>query len=330
VILHPSVLALVASSVAIAGLLLYAARWGLAILRGWDPGSGSALQLALERRTYLVSTILGYLLVFQLASIFLYVYTADALAPLFAGAMCAAGTLAAGPLGYPVLLLKLANAILAGLWLALNHVDARGEDYPLVRPKYAFLLALTPLVAAEAALQAGFFAALRPEVITSCCGSLFARSGGGVAGELASLPPVPSAIAFFGTLAAAVGAGLLFHARGRGGRALAVLAALSVPVALAAVIGFLSPYVYELPTHHCPFCLLQREYGFVGYPLYAALLGGGVAGMSVGVTMPFRARPSLAGTLPPFQRRLAAVSTVLLAAVAALAAYEVATSRLRM
>jgi hypothetical protein len=126
------------------------------------------------------------------ASIFLYVFTADALAPLFTGAMCAAGTLNAGPLGYPVLLLKLANSVLAGLWLALNHVDARGEDHPLVRPKYAFLVALTPLVVAEAGLQAAFFAGLRPEVITSCCGSLFAPSGGGVAGELASLPAGPT------------------------------------------------------------------------------------------------------------------------------------------
>jgi hypothetical protein len=53
-------------------------------------------------------------------------------------------------------------------------------------------------------------------------------------------------------------------------------------VGLAAVVSWLSPYVYELPTHHCPFCLLQREYRWVGYLLCGALLGGGLTGAGVG------------------------------------------------
>jgi hypothetical protein len=330
VILHPAVLALVVASLLTAGLLVYAARWAVAILRRWDLRSGSSRQLELERRTYLVSTILGYVLAFELASIFLYVYTADALAPMFTGAMCAAGTLRASPWGYPVLFLKLANFVLAGLWLAVNHADGAGYDYPLVRPKYALLLGLAPLVAAEAAMQVAFFADLRPEVITSCCGSLFARSDRGLAGDLASLPPGPTAVAFFGTGAAAIAAALLFRRTGRGGWLLAALGALAIPVSLAAVVGFLSPYVYELPTHHCPFCLLQREYRFVGYPLYASLLGGGLAAMAVGAVAPFRGRPSLAAAIPPFQRRLAAASAILLATGVAVAGWEVATSHLRM
>jgi hypothetical protein len=245
--------------------------------------------------------------------------------------MCAAGTLKASVYGYPVLLLKLLNFILAGLWLSLNHVDGQGEDYPLVRPKYAALLGLAPLVVAEAILQALFFADLRPEVITSCCGSLFARSSAGLAGDLASLPPGPTAVAFFGTVAASIAAALLHRKTGRGGYLLAGLAALAIPLSLASVVAVLSPYVYELPTHHCPFCLLQREYRFVGYPLYGALLGGGgVAGMAVGVVMPFRSRPSLAHAVPALQRKLAATSALLFAVLLAIAVYEVATSQLRM
>lgn len=328
-ILQPSVLALLVASIATAGLVVHAARWGWAILRGWDLTSGSSRQLALERRTFLVSTMLGYALAFEVVSAFLFVYTADALAPLFTGAMCAAGTLQAGSLGYPVLLLKVVNVVLAGVWLALNHADGLGHDYPLIRVKYAALLGLAPLVVVEAVLQAAYFRGLRPEIITSCCGSKFSPQGEGIAADLAALPATPAAVAFFGVVAAAIAAALAVRRTGRGGAALAVLAGLAIPISLAAVVAFVSPYVYELPTHHCPFCLLQQEYRFVGYPLYAALLGGGVAGIAAGAVAPFRTTPSLAAALPPFQRRLATLSAALLAGLAALVALLVATSHLR-
>lgn len=328
-ILQPSVLALLALSAAAAGTLLYAAGWALVIVRRWDLRSGSAAQLRLERRTYLLSTVTAYVLVIELASLFLFVHTADALAPLFPGAMCAAGTLKAGPLGYPVLILKLGNFLLAGLWLALDHADNQGYDYPLIRKKYAALIGLAALVSAEAALQAAFFAGLRPLVITSCCGSIFGAAGEGVGAELASLPARPTAVAFYASAAGALVAALAFRRTGRGAWAAGALAAVAVPASLAAVIAYLSPYVYELPTHHCPFCLLAREHGFVGYPLYAAVLGGGVGGVALAMLAPFRRVPSLAHALPRFQRRLATFAAGCFALLLALAIHQVATSQLR-
>ncbi len=329
-ILHPSVLALTVASLVVAGLLLYASRWAVAILRHWDLRSGASLQLELERRTFLVSTILRLVLFFEVVSLFLYVYVSDSLAPLFTGAMCAAGTLHASPYGYPVLVLGLLNFVLASLWLVLNRLDNLAPDYPLVRVKYALLLGLAPLVLVEAGLRVAHFAGLHPEVITSCCGSLFAAEGGGVAGELAGLPGGPAAAALFATAGGALAAALLFRATRRGAWLLAVLAAAAVPAGLAAVIAFVSPYVYELPTHHCPFCLLQREYRFVGYPLYATLMGGGVAGMAVGLVRAFGGRASLTALAPAMERRLATASAALLALFLALVAYLVATSALRM
>ena len=91
-LLHPSIIALMTGSALTALMILYAAYHGFLILRHWDLSNGSELQLRLERRTYLISTIVGLALVFQLASLFLYVYTVDSLCTLFTGAMCAAGT----------------------------------------------------------------------------------------------------------------------------------------------------------------------------------------------------------------------------------------------
>ncbi|HAO32648.1 MAG TPA: hypothetical protein DCQ84_06825, partial [Candidatus Competibacteraceae bacterium] len=86
---------------------------------------------------------------------------------------------------------------LAALWLLLNRVDNRAYDYPLVRLKYALLLALAPLTAAEATVQTLFFLGLKPDVITSCCGSLFSADSRGAAAELAGLPPKPTLVAFY-------------------------------------------------------------------------------------------------------------------------------------
>ena len=329
-ILHPSVLALVGSALLVGALLVYSAYWGARIVESWDLSSGSELQLALERRTHLISTLLGYVLVFGLASLFLFVFTADSLAPLFTGAMCAAGSLHASRFGYPTLLLQIVGFALASIWLIVNRADSLGYDYPLVRFKYRFLLALTPVLLAEMVLRAAYFLDLQPEVITSCCGSLFGAGGRGFGSDLAGLSPSLAGGAFVGLLVGAFGAGVVFRFSGRGGWLLGGLSLLLLPVGLGAVVSWLSPYVYELPTHHCPFCLLQGEYHWIGYPLYGALLGGSVTGAGVGVLMPFRSIPSLAGELPAYQRRLAGWSVALLAILGILVAGIVSSSELRL
>jgi F0F1-type ATP synthase membrane subunit c/vacuolar-type H+-ATPase subunit K len=94
------------------------------------------------------------------------------------------------------------------------------------------------------------------------------------------------------------------------------------------VLSFIGPYVYELPTHHCPFCLLQKEYRYVGYPLYAALLTAGVSGLGVGVLMPFKTTASLAGVIPALQKNLAMLSILFYALFSAIVLYRIFVSHL--
>jgi hypothetical protein len=82
-------------------------------------------------------------------------------------------------------------------------------------------------------------------------------------------------------------------------------------VSIAALISFISLYYYELPTHHCPFCILQGEYHYVGYLIYATLLGGGIASAGTWALTPFRFAPSLQESLPRIQRRLAGTALLL-------------------
>jgi hypothetical protein len=310
-IFHPTIIALYVASILVSFMVVYAASYGIQILRKWDIKSGSELQLILERKTYLVSTLLTYLFSFELLSLFLYIFTVDRLHTLFVGAMCAAGSLFVNDYGYPALILKVINFLLAGLWLILNYTDNRAYDYPLIKKKYLFLLILTPLIFTETTLQANYFLRLKPNIITSCCGSLFSTEATGLASELSTLPSIPMKIVFYLSMILTLISAAYFYFKGKGGYLLSILSAVTFVASIIAIISFISVYFYELPTHHCPFCILQKEYGYIGYPIYMALFGGTISGMGVGALMPFRNIKSLSEILPSIQRRLAIASLVL-------------------
>lgn len=322
-IFYPAVLALYASSALISFMLLYSTSYGVQILRRWDIKSGSELQLVLERKTYLISTLLTYFFGFQLISLFLYIFTADQLHTFFVGAMCAAGSLYVNDYGYPALILKMVNFLLAGLWLILNYVDNRAYDYPLIKMKYGFLLLLTPLILIEMVVQANYFLRLRPDIITSCCGSLFSGEPGTLSSELSALPSIPMKVVFYLTIASSVASGAYYYRKGKGGYLFSSLSALAFLTSMLSIFSFISVYFYELPTHHCPFCILQKEYGYIGYPLYLTLLGGTLSGMGVGQLMPFKGIASLSEIVPSVQRRLAIASLVMFIAFAAIVTYPI-------
>ena len=307
----PAIIALLLASLLMGGMMLYAAFFAVQILRGWDRSSGSDSQLALERRTYLVSSLLALFLAFQVASLFFFIHTVDGLHARFVGAMCAAGVLNINGFGYPTLILKLVNFLLAGLWLIINLVDNRAYDYPLLRKKYQLLLLIAPLVLAEIVVQGAFFLGLHPDVITSCCGTLFGVGGQGIMADLAALPLLPAVVMFAAALIASLGVGVFYVQTGRGAAFFSGVSGLTLVVLVTALISFISLYFYEIPTHHCPFCILQQGYNFIGYPLYLAMLGGGVCGLGVGALQPFRRIPSLAAVIPSVQHRLALWALVL-------------------
>jgi hypothetical protein len=330
VFFKPGIIALFISSLLISGMVLYASFYGALILRYWDIKSGSDTQLRLERRTYLISTIISYACVFQLFSFFLFIYTADSLHPFFTGAMCAVGSLNVNNWGFPVVFLKIITFLLAGLWLIINFTDNRGFDYPLIKLKYLLLLIITPLILAETIMQSNYFLGLNPEVITSCCGSLFTADTQGVASEIISFPLSIMEIAFYAAMMGSLALGAVFYRTGKMGYEFSVTIFLTFFISIASFISFISIYFYELPTHHCPFCILQKEYGYIGYFLYLMLLVGGLAGMGVGLLMPFRRIPSLKETLPTIQKHLALIAVFCYLFFTAIATYQIIFSNLNM
>lgn len=303
--LHPGVASLFVGSLVVGFMVVYACCHAAKILRLWNLGSGSEVQLNLERKTYLVSTLMSYAFVFQLLSLFLFIFTADKLSTLFVGAMCAAGTLNVNSYGYPAIVLKIVNFIFGGTWLILNYVDNRTIDYRLIRKKYLFLLVIAPFVIADTVLQSAYFLNLKPDVITSCCASLFGADGrSGMGASISILPATPMKAVFYGTMAITLVTGGHFHVTGKAGLVFPVASLVTFAVSAASLISFISPYFYELPTHHCPFCLLQREYGYVGYPLYATLLGGVLGGAAEGALVAANRGGDLNEAVVRMQKRL--------------------------
>ncbi len=330
--LQPGVLALLVGATLVLAMLLHADWIGLKVIARWDFSSSSAAQLELERQTHLVSSLTGYALGFEVLSAVLFVYTTDDLSRLFSGAMCATGVLYANPVGWSVLLVKLLIVLACPLWIAVNSLDQRAGDFPIVRGKYMALLLLTPLVAADLGLQVAFFKGLDPQIITSCCGSLFAESHGGVASELASAPAVPMMWAFFTSIAVfLVLAGLNLVKSSRWLRlVLALLAVELLLVALASVVSFVSLYVYQLPSHHCPFDMLKGEYGFVGYPLYASLFTAVIFALLPGITSPLRRRTSLDALIEESERRWLVVSIVAVSLFLAISCWPMLFGAMRL
>jgi hypothetical protein len=329
-ILQPAILALLAGSFMASAMLLYSSWFGIQIIRRWDLRSGSESQLVLEKRTYLISTIMSYAFIFQLVSLFLFIYTADSLCTLFVGAMCAAGTLNVNAYGYPAFVLKLGNFILAGLWLILNHADNRAYDYPLIRKKYLLLLFITPFVIAETFLQTRFFLALEAEVITSCCGSLFSKEGRDSLPLLYAAPLVPMKIFFYSAMAGTGMSWLLFYRRGKGAYILSGLSLLTFMTSAWFLVHVIVLYIYELPTHHCPFCIFKKEYAYIGYLFYMALFAGVISGLGVGLLQPFGKVSSMRSFVPGIQKRLSLIALIAYVGFFLLAVYTMTTSVLRM
>ena len=329
-LLHPAVLSLMLCSAVVGGIAVVAAAAGVTIAAGWDSEDSSRRQLARERRSLLVESGMKMVLGWQLLSLFLFVAAADHLHSLFAGAMCAAGTLNASPLGYPTLLVKIAVFVLCGLGLVVMRASQAAWATGLVRFKHLFVIGLAAALIVENVIQIRYFTDLDPEIITSCCATIFRAGSDGIGADLAGVSMATSRMAFFGGFVLTVGAGTRYLVRGR---SLALFAVQVLPLtilAVIAVVSWIAPGFYQLPTHHCPFCLLSWRYGFVGHALYGALALALVAGCGSWLVFSLRSLDRFACIKPGVERRLCAASMVGFVVFSLIALWPTVTSGVRL
>ena len=230
------------------------------------------LQYSLQKEQYLASVIISFALFFKILLFFYFIYTLDMLSNIIPGAMCAAGVVTANEYGVFLLLVKLVNIYLFSFWLLLNFYDGSTKDYRYTKTKFTFFIFIFIFVVIEYILEILYFRGLDVNKIVSCCGVLFSPlKSSSLFAFFLKIPPHLGVAALY----------LLYIVILLSKKwVLRIAGALFLVTALIAIIQFFSPYIYELPTHHCPFCMLQKEYGYIGYFIYATLFLGTFAAMA--------------------------------------------------
>ena len=235
----------------------------------WNNDASTSLQYSLTKQSYLVATIIKYILMLKLPLFLFFIYTCDKLSNIIAGAMCASGVVNSVDFGLYLTLFKLCNLYLFGFWLLLHFADVSPEKLPYTKLKFAlFVLFAVPLFV-EIGLEIAFFVSLNISKIVSCCGTLFSASSSSYISLLFVVDELLWVGLFYGFFAMSLVAFWL-----KNGVLTLFANAMFLIFAIIALIVFFSPYVYELPTHRCPFCLLQKDYYYVGYLLYTVLFLG--------------------------------------------------------
>jgi len=287
-ILHPWVLGLIIGHSALLLVFSLGLINAWQIYRGWDYNSTEEKQFLLEKKTYLVSTVMNFALFTQILMLFLLEIAADELANVLPGAMCAVGTLSSNSYGFPLLDLKILSFFVYFIWLVINYLDNQIETYPLVRKKYLGLILIYPLAVMETILLFMFAFNLDPSVITSCCGSVYNEGAEGLGGSLAGASAGFILPLFFSIVTLQLLNRFVFKRWSTVDKWFGNL--LEFPLwiaffisAIVMTISFISIYVYEMLSHKCPFCFMGAEYYYYGVPLYFCLFVATATGMTGGL-----------------------------------------------
>lgn len=275
----------------------YAGLWSYRIFRTFNPELTTAYQYDLERRTYLVSSIIQILLAIKVIVFPLFIYSLDQLAFHIPGAMCAVGVINASKLGVPLLLIKLLGLFLFSSWILIHNLDLKKINFLYTLKKHGYFLLVYGFLLLEVFVQYTYLLDLDLDRVVACCSTIF-QGGQNLTGVLSSIPlniflPVFIVIYLLTVISQFWGNSV----------STALINLIFLGLGLMAILVLYSPYIYELPSHQCPFCILQKEYNYIGFLLYPLLLLGTFAGIAPGfLKVVFGAKMEL--------RRIAIVATL--------------------
>ncbi|PLX66486.1 MAG: hypothetical protein C0602_12580 [Denitrovibrio sp.] len=256
-------------------LLLYTAPAAYKILRMWDIDSSSPLQYELEKKRLLTSVIVKFIFLLKIPLFLFFIYTNDKLSNVLTGAMCATGSLNATPYGMSLLLLKIVNIFLMSVWLTIYQSSNTSEKLPAAKKQYSLLLFITLLSIIEGGAGLLNFANLDPTAVVSCCSSIYSSTTEG-GSFLMSIKPFTAFLVFIMFSVLYITSLLM-----RNPKATASLAVVFFMTGIANLILFTSTYIYQLPSHKCPFCILQKEYYYIGYLFYISLFLSASSGLNL-------------------------------------------------
>lgn len=246
----------------------------LKIIFYWDSSRTTTLQYTLEKQSFLAATIIKYILAIKIPIFLFFIFTQDKLSNVIPGAMCAAGVINSTVYGFYLLVLKIAQLYLFASWLVLHSIDSKNDSYKFVKIKFIFYVFIFFILLLESIFEVLMFSSIDASKIVSCCGTLFSAAKTSYFSSIFLLPHSIVIGSFYGSFFLVIISYFLRKKIKIGSFLFMKANLLFILTSLVSLIIFFSTYVYELPTHNCPFCLLQKDYYYMGYFIYIFLFLG--------------------------------------------------------
>ncbi len=252
--------------------LFIASIIAIKIVLKWDLNRNDEVQYRLLKENYLIQTIIKIVFYIKLPLFLFFIYTLDNLSNLIPGAMCGVGVINGVDFGVSLMVLKIINIYLFGFWLLLNRLDNSFSTYPYTKTKYLFFIIIFLLFLGEVYLEFNYFYELNPNKIVTCCSVVYNASSNNLIGNLLKLDNRVWLSLFYLNY-------ILILISYKKDILFALFNISFVVVSIITIITFFGIYIYQLPTHHCPFCLLQSDYYYIGYFIYTSLFLGTISGI---------------------------------------------------
>ncbi len=275
-ILTPEVLAIFILNTIFAFFATIAFVLSVKIFLHWNIKSVSQSQYKLEKQSYLSATIIKYIFAIKVPLFLFFIFTLDKISKVITGAMCGAGVVDATPYGTYLLILKVINLYVFAYWLMLNSVDMKNEEQPYTKLKFGIYIVAFFLLMGELVLEGVMFNSIDIDKMVSCCGTIYSSTASSYISNIFSIDTGMLLFLFYGTYVL-----IMLFALLKNKYLFSVANLFFIIISIIAIIVFFGTYIYQLPTHHCPFCFLQKDYYYVGYFIYIFLFLGTFYGVIV-------------------------------------------------
>ena len=255
-------------------LLAIAFYFSISIIKNWDFTKTTNKQYKLEKTSYLVILIISFTLIVKIFLFPYFAYSLDNLSNIVPGAMCAAGIVGANEFGQINLFIKIIILFFIGIWLIINSLDLKEKTYPYTKKKYLLYVFIFILSILELLLDFSFLNNISLKEPVMCCSVIF-----GVNNTETKIPfdlSITTLLIVFYLLYLLI----VFLNIQKLSFLNLITNFMFLYIGYYAVTYFFSTYIYQLPTHQCPFCMLQKEYFFIGYFIWGSLFLGTFFGIS--------------------------------------------------
>jgi hypothetical protein len=255
-------------------LLFIAFYFSVFIIKNWNYEKTTSSQYKLEKTSYLVILIIFFTLIVKIFLMPYFTYSIDNLSHIIPGAMCAAGVIKANNYGEILLALKLVILFCIGIWLIINSLDLKEKTYPYTKKKFAFYIFIFSLILIETTLDILYLSNISTKEPVMCCSVIFGSNA--VGNKIPFNLTIPILVGLFYltfllTIFSNIQKQKLINF---------IINIFFLYISYYAVTYFFSTYIYQLPTHQCPFCMLQKEYYFIGYFIWTTLFLGTFFGIA--------------------------------------------------